>query len=38
MLYEIVKTIDFLSATRLFGTGLGTAWFMSGAAGDDASA
>lgn len=28
MLYEIVKTIHILSATVLFGTGLGTAWFM----------
>jgi uncharacterized membrane protein len=28
MLYEIVKTVHILSATVLFGTGLGTAWFM----------
>ena len=28
MLYEIVKTVHILSATILFGTGLGTAWFM----------
>src|SRR5262249_13012788 len=26
-LYEIVKTLHILSATVLFGTGLGTAWF-----------
>ncbi|MGE0117279.1 MAG: DUF2269 family protein [Dongiaceae bacterium] len=26
--YEIAKTIHILSATVLFGTGLGTAWFM----------
>lgn len=26
--YEIVKTIHILSAAVLFGTGLGTAWFM----------
>lgn len=26
--YEIAKTIHVLSATVLFGTGLGTAWFM----------
>jgi uncharacterized membrane protein len=28
MLYEIVKTVHILSAAILFGTGLGTAWFM----------
>jgi uncharacterized membrane protein len=28
MLYEVVKTVHILSATILFGTGLGTAWFM----------
>ena len=28
MLYELVKTIHILSAAVLFGTGLGTAWFM----------
>ena len=28
MLYEIVKTVHILSATVLFGTGLGTAWFL----------
>jgi uncharacterized membrane protein len=28
MLYEILKTVHILSATVLFGTGLGTAWFM----------
>jgi uncharacterized membrane protein len=28
MLYEAVKTVHILSATVLFGTGLGTAWFM----------
>ncbi len=28
MLYEIVKTVHILSATVLFGTGVGTAWFM----------
>ena len=28
MLYEIVKTVHILSAALLFGTGLGTAWFM----------
>src|SRR5215470_17558105 len=28
MLYDIVKTIHILSAAVLFGTGLGTAWFM----------
>ncbi|MCI0430437.1 MAG: DUF2269 domain-containing protein [Rhodospirillales bacterium] len=28
MLYEIVKTVHIMSATVLFGTGLGTAWFM----------
>jgi uncharacterized membrane protein len=28
MLHEIVKTVHILSATVLFGTGLGTAWFM----------
>jgi uncharacterized membrane protein len=28
MLYEAVKTVHILSATLLFGTGLGTAWFM----------
>jgi uncharacterized membrane protein len=28
MLYEVVKTVHILSATVLFGTGLGTAWFM----------
>ena len=28
MLYEIVKTVHILSATILFGTGLGTAWFL----------
>jgi uncharacterized membrane protein len=27
-MYEIVKTIHILSAAVLFGTGLGTAWFM----------
>lgn len=27
-LYEIVKTVHILSAAVLFGTGLGTAWFM----------
>jgi len=28
MLYDIVKTVHILSAAVLFGTGLGTAWFM----------
>src|SRR5919197_1703139 len=28
MLYDILKTIHILSAAVLFGTGLGTAWFM----------
>jgi uncharacterized membrane protein len=28
MLYEAVKTVHILSAAVLFGTGLGTAWFM----------
>jgi uncharacterized membrane protein len=28
MLYEIVKTVHILSATVLFGAGLGIAWFM----------
>lgn len=28
MLYDLVKTVHILSATVLFGTGLGTAWFM----------
>lgn len=27
-LHEIIKTVHILSATILFGTGLGTAWFM----------
>lgn len=27
-LYDLVKTVHILSATVLFGTGLGTAWFM----------
>ncbi|HUL06325.1 MAG TPA: DUF2269 domain-containing protein [Candidatus Acidoferrum sp.] len=28
MLYDILKTVHILSAAVLFGTGLGTAWFM----------
>jgi uncharacterized membrane protein len=28
MLYDMVKTVHILSAAVLFGTGLGTAWFM----------
>lgn len=28
MLYDILKTVHLLSAAVLFGTGLGTAWFM----------